>query len=838
MYKSLFVLTILLSSVFKGFSQDTLINYNILPVIDYSNPKEYEIMGVSVSGVQYLQKEVLVSLSGLQTGEKITVPGDDLTKVIQKFWDQGLFSDVKITAAKIEKGKIWFDIYLQERPRMSKLVINGIKKSETQDLMDKLNIRNGSQVTDDVLNTIRRIVREHYVEKGFLNTSVVIKQIPDSIRVNMVQLEANVNKNGKVKIEEVLFTGNTVFPEKKLRKVMKKTKGRDLNIFKPSKLLKKDYKEDKDKLLAFYNENGYRDAKIISDSISKISPERINLHINMFEGNKYYFGDVVWIGNTKYPEELLNKVLKIKKGDIFDQKLLDKRLTTDEDAVTSLYLDYGYLFSSIEPVEVRVDNDTIDFEMRIYEGKPATINSVIIEGNEVTNEHVIRREIKTRPGDLFSKADIIRTVRELATLGHFDPEQIEPEPIPNPANGTVDIRYKLVEKSNNQFEVSGGWGYGQLVGTVGLRFTNFSARNILSGKAWRPIPTGDGQTVSIRAQASGPMYQSYNLSFIEPWLGGKKANSFSVSLYRTKMSGSSNGNSSYGYGYDVDKSKFMKITGASIGLGKRLNWPDDFFTLYNEMSYQRYTLQDYAGEFTFTNGNSNNLSFSSTFGRSSVSQPIYPRNGSSFSFSLQLTPPFSAINGKDYSKITSQEELYKWIEYHKWKFKADWYTTLAGNLVLYTRAHFGYKGFYNKDIGPSPFEGFDLGGDGLSGYSAYGYETIALRGYSNGSLTPRVNGSKSANVYEKFTMELRYLISPNPQATIFGLVFAEAGNAWYSIDDYNPFLIKRSLGVGLRAFLPMFGLLGIDWGYGFDPVPNTKYGNSGPNFHFTIGQQF
>ncbi|MCB9014092.1 MAG: outer membrane protein assembly factor BamA [Bacteroidales bacterium] len=832
MYKIFFVLLFLFSSLIAGYSQDTLINYDALPILDYSNPREYEIADVSISGVQYLQKEVLVSLSGLQIGEKITVPSEDITNVIKKFWDQGLFSDVKISATKIQSGKIWLDIYLKERPRMSKLTINGIKKSETQDIMDKLNIRSGSQVTDDILNTIRRIIREHFVDKGYLNTTITIREIPDTIRVNMVQLIADVNKNGKVKIEDVVFTGNKVFPTKKLRKELKKTKGRDLNIFKPSKLIKKDFIEDKEKLIEFYNENGYRDAKILSDSISKVSEDRINLNISIYEGDKYYFGDIVWIGNTKYPEELLSKVLGIKKGDVFDQKLLDKRLLNDEDAVNSLYLDYGYLFSSIEAVEVKVDKDTIDFEMRIYEGKPATVNNIIIEGNDVTNEHVIRREIRTKPGDLFSKQDIIRTVRELAQLGHFDPEQIEPEPIPNPSNGTVDIRYKLVEKSNNQFEVSGGWGYGMLVGTVGLRFTNFSARNILDGKAWRPIPTGDGQTVSIRAQSNGKYYQSYNLSFIEPWFGGKKPNSFSVSLYRTKM------NSSYGYYSSVEKDQYMKITGASLGLGKRLKWPDDFFTLYNELTYQRYSLKDYTGYFFFTNGNSNNLSFSTTLGRSSVSQPIYPRNGSSFSLSLQLTPPFSAISGKDFSNVTAQEEKYKWIEYHKWKFKADWYTTLAGNLVLYTRAHFGYKGFYNKDIGPSPFEGFDLGGDGLTGYNIYGYETIALRGYSNSSLTPRINGTKSGNVYEKLTMELRYPFTLNPSATIFGLVFAEAGNSWYSIEDYNPFLVKRSLGVGLRAFLPMFGLLGIDWGYGFDDVPNSVYGHSGPNFHFTLGQQF
>ena len=616
---------------------------------------------------------------------------------------------------------------------------------------------------------------------------------------------------------------------------MKKTHRRDLNFFKSSKLVKDDYIADKEKLIDFYNKNGYRDAQILRDSISVVSDKRIRLDIFLEEGAKYYFGDITWIGNTIYPGEYLSRVLGIKKGDVFDQELFDKRLQTDEDAVNSLYLDHGYLFYSCDPVEVRVQHDTIDFEMRIREGKQATINRVIIEGNTKTNEHVVRRELRTKPGDLFSKEDIIRSVRELAQLGHFDPEQINPEPIPNQLEGTVDLKYSLVEKANDQLEVSGGWGMGMLVGTVGLKFSNFAIRNFFKWKMWRPVPSGDGQTLSIRAQSNGKYYQAYNMSFIEPWFGGKKPNSFSVSLFHTIM------NNSY-YSYLSDNKnvpdQYIKISGAAIGLGRRLNWPDDFFTLYNELSYQRYKLKDYVGYFLFSNGTSHNLSFTTTFGRNSVSQPIYPRNGSSFSLSLQVTPPYSLISGKDYNKpgITDQER-YRWIEYHKWKFKADWYMSLAGNLVLYTRAHFGYLGYYNKNIGPSPFEGFDVGGDGLTGYNLYGRETIGLRGYENGSLTPIVGGNKSGNVYNKYTIELRYPFSLNPSATIFGLVFLEGGNAWYSINDFNPFLIKRSAGVGLRAFLPMFGLLGIDWGYGFDVIPGQPSANKG-QFHFTIGQQF
>lgn len=848
---------LLLALVFLGSAQllqaqaDSLsIPYDELEVLDYSNPKEYVIQDVTISGIKFIQKEVLLSLSGLKAGNTITLPGDDVTRVLNKFWEQGLFSDIKITATKIEGNKVWLDIYMLERPRMLRYTINGISKSESQDLDEKINLRSGQQVTDDILDNTKRIIRDHFIDKGFLNTEVSISQELDSVRVNMVELVIDVDKNDRIKIDEIFFTGNKVFPDKRLRRVMKNTKKVNLNIFKASKLIAGKLREDKASLIEFYNENGYRDAKIISDSVEILSEEenRVNLYINLYEGDQYYFGDIEWIGNTKYPSEYLNAVLGIEKGDIFDQTVFEERLFIDEDAVNSVYLDNGYLFFDMTPVEVSVEHDTIDYEIRIREGEQARVDEVIITGNTKTNEHVARREIWTKPGDLFSKQDIIRSVRELASLGHFDPEQIEPNPIPNDQDGTVDIEYKLVERANDQLEVSGGYGGGMLIFTAGIRFSNFAASRIFDPGAWRPVPSGDGQTLSLRAQTNGQFYQSYNFSFVEPWLGGKKRNSFSVSFFHSKI------NQNYNYftalrgnrGEEIPQ-EFMRITGGSIGLGRRLSWPDDFFTLQHSLSYQRYFLNDYSG-FLAQNGSFNNLSLTTTLGRNSTSQPIYPRSGSNISLSLQLTPPYSAFNDVDYTNPNlTDEERYKWVEYHRWMFKGDWYKTIWQNLVFYTRMHFGYLAMYNPDVGPSPFESFDVGGDGLAGYNLYGRETVAMRGYENGALTPRVidgqvvpsntSGQKSGNVYTKLTMELRYPISLNPSATIFVLAFAEAGDAWYSIRDFSPYEAKRSLGVGLRAFLPMFGLLGVDWAYGFDEAfPGA--GVSGSQFHFTIGQQF
>ncbi len=810
-----------------------------LRVMDYEHPKEYVIADVTVSGIEFIQKEVLVSLSGLKKGNTITLPGDEVTDVLKKFWSQGLFSDAMISATQIRNDSVWIDIYLTERSRMSRLNITGIGKSETQDIMEKINLKRGQQVTADIMDNTSRIIREHFIEKGFLNAEVKINLKDDTIRVNMVQMDILVDKKDRVKIDEIHFNGVSAFKTMVLRRKMKDTKKVNINIFKASKLVSESFKEDKKNLVAFYNENGYRDAKVLSDSVAFVegTDNRLNLYINMEEGNRYHFGDVTWIGNTKYPSELLDAVLGIEKGDIFDQTVLDERLFIDEDAVNGVYLDHGYLFFSLTPVEVSVEDDTIDFEMRIYEGEIALINNVIISGNDRTNEHVVRRELRTLPGDKFSKAELIRTIRELANLGHFDPEQIEPNPIPNQADGTVDIEYKLVERATDQLEVSGGYGGGMLVATVGIRFSNFAASRIFNPKAWRPVPSGDGQTFSVRAQTNGRVYQSYNFSFVEPWFGGKKPNSFSVSGYYSKMNRNPY---SFYYGGSKDdiKDEYYSVIGASIGLGRRLTWPDDFFTLYNAISYQRYKVKDYPGLFIVDNGHFNNFSFTTTLGRSSQDQMIYPRRGSNISMSLQITPPYSLFNpGRDYINI-EDDEKYKWVEYHRWMFKADWFHALLGDLVLMARIQYGYLGHYNNDIGPSPFEGFDLGGDGLSGYNLYGRETIAQRGYPNRSLTPvDANGNKSGNVYTKYTLELRYPVSLNPSATIFVLGFLEGGNAWYSIDQFNPFQAKRAAGVGVRAFLPMFGLLGIDWGWGFDSYPGHP-GISGSQFHFTMGQQF
>jgi outer membrane protein insertion porin family len=810
-----------------------------IPVMSYANPGEYVIDGITVTGVYYIDPNVVISLSGLAVGDKITIPGEAITNAIKKFWSQGLFSEASIVATDIIDDRIYLNIELKERPRLGRMSLIGVKKTETTDLMDKLKIRSGSQVTDDVLNNITNIIKKHYTEKGYFNTEVRIVQSIDTSQMNRVNLRVYVTKNSKVKISKIIFTGNQEFTSRTLRKKLKKTKQIDLNIFKGSKYIKADYAEDKTKLIDFYNEQGYRDAKILSDSISRVSENRINLYLNLQEGHKYYFRKITWVGNTKYPSLFLAQVLGIVKGDTYNQTRLNKRLSEADDAVNNLYLDNGYLFYNLTPVETAIENDSIDLEMRIYEGKQATINKIIINGNTKTNEHVVRREIRTIPGELFSRSEIIRTVRELATLGHFDPEKIVPNPLPNPADGTVDIQFDLEEKANDQLEVSGGWGAGMLVGTIGLRFANFSIRNVPHFKAWRPVPTGDGQTLSVRAQSNGSYYRSYNISFIEPWFGGKKPNSFSVSFYNSKYS-----NGYWSRGKYQKAEGYMSISGGAIGFGKRLKWPDDFFTFYSEISYQRYNLHKYSGYFSlFSDGQANNISFTTTIGRNSVSAPIYPRNGSNFSLSMQVTPPYSLLNpGRNYSTL-EPEAKYKWVEYYKWSFKSEYYINLIEKLVFMTKAQFGFKGFYNPEIGNAPFEGYYVGGDGMIGYNMYGFEVIPLRGYTNSyqygsrSVTGGITPPKGANLYDKFTMELRYPISLNPQATVFGLLFAEAGNAWTTLDQFSPFQLRRSLGVGMRAFLPMFGMLGIDWGYGFDNIPWNPGGNKS-QFHFTIGQQF
>ncbi len=879
----LFIVLLFISlKVFSQEAEPDSTNFSIY----YSSPKEYVISGLNVQGIRYLDTQVLLQISGLSIGDKIMVPGDAITNSVKKLWNHGLFSDVKIVADKIVGDNIWLNIVLQERPRLAEVNFSGVSKSEKDDITAKVLLLKGSQVTDNQVNTAEKVIKNLFLDKGFLNTEVKIIQRDDTTQTNSVILDINVDKKEKVKISEIEFHGNKNLKPGTLQHAMKKTKAKKLkNFFSSKKFLAEKYDEDKINLIKKYNEKGYRDATILKDSVTKLNNDRVKLDIWVEEGDKYFFRNIKWVGNTVYPSEYLTSVLGIKKGDVFDQKLLDKRTKEDDDAVSNVYLNNGYLFFNLQPIETHIESDSIDLEMRIYEGRQATIDKIIISGNTKTNEHVARREIRTLPGDLFSKEAIIRTVRELSQLGHFDPEAINPDVRPHPENGTVDINYELVEKANDQIELSGGWGANMFVGTVGLKFSNFSVRNILNKEAWRPLPTGDGQSLSLRAQTSGKFYKSYSFTFTEPWFGGRKPNSFTISFSHSKVNYSANnsyssmyndpysgggygyspygyGGSSYGYGYSpygygtgydygtnytydtqtTADDQIQITSAAAIGYGYRLTWPDDYFTMYHEISFQHYKLQNMAGYYYFLNdgngngnGGFNNFSFKTAFGRNSMDNPLYTRRGSNFSLSLQFTPPYSLWNGVDYSDPTlTNEERYKWIEYHKWMFKGDWYSPLTknNNLVLHTKFEYGFLGYYNKNR-QSPFEGFRVGGSGMSGYNLYGSDIISLRGYKDYSLS----NYYGSNLYNKLSMELRYPVILKPSSTIYVLSFLEAGNAWNNFDDYNPFKLHRSAGAGVRIFLPMFGLMGIDWGYGFDPVAGQSDA-AGSQFHFVIGQQF
>jgi len=842
-------------------------DYSSMSVIDYRKPKNYVIKDITVSGIKYLDKNILVTLSGLTVNRQISIPGEDITRSIEKLWSQGLFSDVKILTTNIQGDSISLEIYLQERYRLSEFEIIGLRKSQEKDLREALELKRGVQVTENTLNNAKRTINDYLFKKKYLFAKVDIVQSDDTVsKTNNVMLKVLIDRGKKIKIKEINFVGNEVFTDAKLRRKMKATKRRDINIFKGSKYIESDYKDDKNLVVTAYNEKGYRDAEIISDSIYKISDKRIGIKINIFEGNQYFFRNIEWVGNTKYSSSVLDASLKIKKGDAYDTEMLTKRLNVDEDAVSNLYLDNGYLFFNVNPTIQKIDGDSIDLQMRLYEGKRVRLKNIIIKGNDKTNEHVIRRELRTKPGELFSKSEIMRSQREIAQLGHFDPEQFGIEPINiNQSEGTVDLEYTLVEKSNDQLEIAGGWGADMFIGTIGLRFSNFSIKRILKKDSWRPIPSGDGQTLSLRVQTNGEYYSSYSVSLTEPWFGGKKPNAFSVSFYHTSRKSAS---SSY-FGEVGDE--YIKITGASVGLGQRLKWPDDYFTISNSINYQLYRLNEWGG-FIMSNGRANNISFNSTFARSSIDWPIYPRRGSTFSLGLQITPPYSLFKEDKWWTLTSEqtdtiianqtenynttsnysleklieyaitdkenESRFEWLEYHKWKYKGSWYLKVWKDLVLAANTEFGYLGYFNKDVGSAPFGKFVLGGDGLSGYNMYDEDYIGLRGYENGSLTPKNSKNQNAgNVYEKINFELRYPISLKPQAVIYVLAFVEAGNAWEGIDTFNPFKVKRSAGIGLRAFLPMFGLLGVDWGYGFDEIPGRS-GVNGSQFHFVIGQQF
>jgi outer membrane protein insertion porin family len=833
--------------------------------IYYSSPREYVIGGIDIVGIRYLDKDMLKEYAGVKVGDAITVPGDQITQIIRKFWKQGLFSDVKVNASKIVDDKIYLEIFLKERPRLSKVNYSGIKKSELEDLKEKVLLLEGGQVVDAQLVSAERIITSYFKEKGFLNTEVHIVQKDDPEKENSVILDIKVDKKEKVKISELVFHGVSKVKVGLLERVMKKTNDKKLKNFFLTKKFQEDlFEKDKVSVIEKYNELGYRDAIITRDTVIKNDKDNtVKVELWIEEGDKYFIRSFRWVGNTIYPSPYLDSYLGISKGDIYNQKQLDKRLTSDPDALSNLYLDNGYLFFNVNPVETNIQNDSIDLEMRIFEGKQATIDKIIIQGNTKTHEQIARRELYTLPGDLFSKTKLMRSYRQLAQLGHFDQEKIGIDPIPNQENGTVDIKYSLIERANDQVELSGGWGQGMFVGSIGLKFSNFSAQNILNKKAWKPLPTGDGQTLSLRAQTNGKYYQQYSFTFMEPWFGGKKPNNFSVSFYYSKLTrsnaaysyndpynsygsgyGSSYG-SGYGYGSGYTDYTNAKVTayqityGASIGYGYRLNWPDDYFTIYHEFSAQHYKLLEWPYYFLST-GDINDFSFKTVFSRNSIDNPLYTRRGSLFSLTIELTPPYSLINGKDYSyKGMSQKERYNFLEYHKWLFNVKWFTPLdrVEKLVLHTKYEFGLLGYYNVDR-KSPLEGFKMGGDGMSGYDIYGSDNIGQRGYANGSMTATSGGGSTANIYSKATVELRYPITLSESANIYVLGFLEAGNSWYDFKKFNIFDLKRAAGIGARFWLPMFGLLGIDWGYGFD-MPNSGQSSSAKSqFHFVIGQQF
>ncbi len=825
--------------------------------VSYSGvARKYTIADIEVTGVENLDKKILINLSGLRVGQEISIPGDDITQALKRFWNHGLFSDVKIYQTKIVDRQVYLEIALQERPRLSEINFHGVKNSETKEIKEKVSMMQNTQVTPFLITRAEKYIKDYFVGKGYYNVDVKILQRNDPDKKNHVILDCEIDKKDKVKVNSLVINGNHKLSYRKLNRTMKKTNEKKLyNFFRTKKFIKEEYEKDLTSVIEKYNEEGYRDARILSETVTRRDDDRVDIVVNIEEGQKYYLGNISWVGNSIYSGDQLSRALQMKKGDTYNSKRLNKRLYEEDDAVHNLYMDHGYLFSNITPIESNIYGDTIDLEMRVIEGTQATINEVIINGNDKTNEHVARREIRTKPGQLFSKSELIRTVRELAQLGHFDPENINPVPMPDYDNGTVDLVYNLQEKSNDQIELSGGWGAGMFVGSVGLSFNNFSLRNIFNKEAYSPLPTGDGQKFSLRAQANGKYYKSLSASFTEPWLGGKRPNSFTVSGFYSSQTGVSssyynNFYNGYTYGYvsgSAEKpsksslNQYRKVSGFSVGFGKRLTWPDDWFVLYTEVSYQLYKLRNWQ-YFLMQDGESHNISLKVSLNRSSIDSPIYTRSGSNFSIGVALTPPYTLFTGRHWKNETEDQKLYRFIEYHKWTLKGSVFKPLdrAHKLVLMSKFEMGFLGYYDR-YRKSPFEKYVMGGDGMSGYSTYGEETIGLRGYENSSLTPRtvVNGSYSydGNIYNKITMELRYPLSLQASALVYVLAFAEAGNCWSEFQDYSPFDLKRSAGVGLRVYLPIFGMLGIDWGYGFDDVRGyTDAGGS--QFHFVIGQSF
>ncbi len=815
-------------------------------VIDYKTPREYILADVTVQAPPSFDKNLLVALSGLVKGDKIRIPGDVVTNAIKNLWKMGLFRDVQIQATRIVDGKIYLNIRLIELNQLWAYKYKDrkdVSKSEAEDLSEMMRVRQGMYVTPELIKTTEQIVKDFFIEKGYLDATVWIETVPTDTALtknkNFVDFVIHHKRGQKIRISDIVFNGNTQVKSGKLRRKMKETKRRRWYTFASAKYYESEYEKDKAALLAEYADKGMRDAKILKDTIYRVNDKRIMLEITIDEGRKYYFRNITWVGNSKYATKDLARVLNIKKGDVYNQGLLESRLimNASNSDVSSLYMEDGYLFFQVTPVEVLVEGDSIDVELRIYEGKQAIIDQVTIVGNSKTNDKVVMREVRTRPGQLFRRSDIIRTQRELAALGYFDAEKMDVKPTPNPADGTVDIQYIVEEKPNDQLELSGGFGAGRVVGTLGVSFNNFSGRGLFKKSAWNPVPSGDGQRLSIRAQSYGIGYQSYNMSFTEPWLGGKKPNSLSVTLYHSVQTNGQKRFSSRNPDVLNPLRQALTITGVSVGLGKRLKWPDDFFQIYAEANYKYYNLNNYRAFFSFNDGYSQDPNLRVVLSRNSTDFPAYdyPTSGSSISLTTQFTPYIRSLFGKiDFSDVTDQEK-YKFLEYYKFKFTSSFFTKLLGKerknaLVLNTRIGFGMLGSFNKDYGLSPFERFYLGGSGLTGFSLDGREIIALRGYDDQSVSPQ-NGAASI---VKYTMELRYPISLNPSAMVYGMGFAEAGNSWSNFKDFNPFSVKRSAGVGVRVFLPMFGLLGLDYGWRFDDIDRAPFMQRG-QLHFTIG---
>ncbi|MBO4605263.1 MAG: outer membrane protein assembly factor BamA [Bacteroidales bacterium] len=839
--------------------------------VDYSHPQKYIIGGVSVEGNTYFSDQQIIQQSGLVAGREITVPGDDITSVLKKLTLQNYFEDVGLYIDHLSENRdsVWFRIELQERPRISRWGFTGVKSSDKKELQERLHIRRGGEFSQYVESTSIGIIKRYYAEKGYLLCDVKAEVQKDTVVRNAIRVNFAVDRGDKVKIKDINFNGNEHVKDFKLARSMKKTKSNKFyNFFSSKKFNEKEYPNDKKLLVEAFKEAGYRDARIVSDSLYMVDivkkngkiKKRMNIDLNIEEGDKYYFRDVTWTGNSVYATDVLNGILGIKKGDVYDIVSMEKRLygggkQTDYD-ISKLYRDNGYLFFQVTPVETNIQNDSVDVELRITEGKQATLNNIIINGNDLTNEKVVRRQVFTRPGYLFSQSDFERSIREIASLGQFDAEAIMQQGtgyniLPNQRDNTVDVVYNVTEKPSSQLELSGGWGGNTFVATVGVSFNNFSTHRFFDKEAWRPVPLGDAQSLAFRFQTNGTYYTALTASFTEPWLFGKKPTSLSLSAYYTRQT------NSYLALNILSHDRQMEVFGASASIGTRLKWPDSYFVLYNGLSWQTYKLTNwYSGYFIFDDGLANNLSYSINLMRNSTDQQIYPRQGSEFSASLSLTPPYSLFRKFDYDDAGNKfavrdwrdvdytnwnsDNRFRWIEYHKWKLSASQYIKLAGDLVLMARAQFGYLGYYNRNWGYSPFEGFLVGGDGMSGYSTYGSEVVSLRGYENYSLTPYQNTNYNSNgyayagnVYDKFTVELRYPVILQPTSTIYVLGFLEGGNCWSDIRDFNPFQIYRSAGVGVRVFLPMVGLLGVDWGYGFD-----SSSKGGSQFHFVIGQQF